>query len=277
VWQAFRRLARKPAAWAGGILIMMQFLVALAGPPLIKADPQAMKMAERLQPPSEQHWFGTDEFGRDQFARIVYGSRLSLRIGIISVGIALALGGTVGLLAGYLRGTFELLAMGLMDVLMAFPALLLALAIVAVLGPGLENTMIAVGIATTPAFARVLRSSALVVREQVYVEAARAVGATTGRVLLRHVIPNVMPSIIVLVTLAFPSALLSAAALGFVGLGAQPPTPEWGAMLVGARTFINRAPWLVNIPGLAIVLTVLSYNLLGDALRDVLDPTQRHG
>ncbi len=273
---AWRRLWRKGSFRAGGAIVLVLIVVAIFAPEIATHDPLTMGRADRLHPPSREHLFGADEFGRDIFSRVIYGSRLTLRIGTISVGISLLIGGCIGLLSGYLGGWVDLLIMRFIDVMLAFPTILLAMAIVAVLGPGLENTMVAVGVAAVPAFARLVRSSTLVIREQVYVEAANAVGVSHLGIMFRHILPNVAAPLVVLVTLQFPAALLSAAALGFIGLGAQPPTPEWGAMLVAARTYLRRAPWMANAPGVAIMLTVLGFNLLGNAIRDVLDPTQRH-
>jgi len=268
-------MLRKPAFTVGGSIVAFLVFVALFGPLLVHADPFSMNIQQRLQAPSIHHWFGTDEFGRDVFTRVVYGSRITLRIGFISVAIGFLGGGLIGLLAGYLGGWVDLALMAFIDLLFAFPAILLALAIIAVMGPGLTNTMIAVGVATAPSFARVIRGSTLEIRERVYVEAARALGAPHWRLLARHIGANIVSPVLVLVTLQFPAALLSAAALGFIGLGAQPPQPEWGAMLVSARNYLQRAPWMVNAPGFAIMLTVLGFNLIGNALRDVMDPTQR--
>lgn len=270
------RLWRKGSFRLGGAIVVFLMAVAAFAPLLATHDPFTMSRADRLRPPGPDFWFGTDEFGRDLYSRVVYGSRITMWIGTISVTISLLVGGTTGLTSGYFGGWADLAAMRVIDVMLAFPTILLAMAIVAVLGPSIENTMIAVGLAAVPAFARLVRGSALVVREQMYVEAARAVGAGHAAIMVRHILPNVAAPLIVLVTLQFPAALLSAAALGFIGLGAQPPSPEWGALLVGARTYLRRAPWMANIPGLAIMLTVLGFNLLGNALRDVLDPTQRH-
>jgi peptide/nickel transport system permease protein len=268
-------ILRKPAFTVGGSIVAFLVFVALFGPLLVHADPFSMNIQQRLQAPSIHHWFGTDEFGRDVFTRVVYGSRITLRIGFISVAIGFLGGGLIGLQAGYLGGWVDLALMAFIDLLFAFPAILLALAIIAVMGPGLTNTMIAVGVATAPSFARVIRGSTLEIRERVYVEAARALGAPHWRLLARHIGANIVSPVLVLVTLQFPAALLSAAALGFIGLGAQPPQPEWGAMLVSARNYLQRAPWMVNAPGFAIMLTVLGFNLIGNALRDVMDPTQR--
>lgn len=274
-WSALRPMLRKPAFTVGGAIVVFLVFVALLGPLLVHNDPFSMNIQQRLQPPSVHHWFGTDEFGRDVFTRVVYGSRITLRIGLISVAIGFVGGGIIGLLAGYLGGWIDLGLMAFIDVLFAFPAILLALAIIAVMGPGLTNTMIAVGVAAAPSFARIIRGSTLEVRERVYVEAARALGVPHWRLLARHIGANIVSPVLVLITLQFPAALLSAAALGFIGLGAQPPQPEWGAMLVSARNYLQRAPWMVNAPGFAIMLTVLGFNLVGNALRDVLDPTQR--
>ncbi len=275
MWKLLRRLLRKPTFVVGGAIVVLELFIAVLGPGLVGTDPFKMQSSERLKAPSAQHLLGTDEFGRDVFARMVSGTRITIRIGTISVAIALLAGGLIGLVAGYVGGWLDLGLMGFIDVLLAFPAILLALAIVAVLGPGLENTMIAVGISATPAFARLVRASTLDVRSNVYVEAARALGAPPWRIAWRHIGPNILAPLIVLVTLQFPAALLNSAALGFVGLGAQPPAPEWGAMLVNARNYLRLAPWMVNAPGVAIMLTVLGFNLMGNALRDVLDPTQR--
>lgn len=274
---AWRRLLRNKAFLVGGALVLLEIAVALLGPALVKGDPFAMQGSIRLQAPGAAHLLGTDEFGRDLLTRIVHGARITLEIGAISVGIAMLIGGTVGLISGYAAGAVDLLVMGAVDVMLAFPTLLVALAIVAILGPSLENTMIAVGLSGVPGFARLVRGSTLAVRETTYVEAGRAAGGTAVGIMARHILPNVLAPIVVLATLQFPAALLSSAALGFVGLGAQPPSPEWGALLVSARNYIRRAPWLVNAPGVAIMITVLGFNLLGNALRDVFDPTQKNG
>lgn len=275
-WQRLRhRLFSNKVFWLGGVIVLLQILVAVLGPRLLDGDPLAMNVSARLSPPSAEHLMGTDEFGRDLFTRIVHGAPISLRIGAIAVGIALAVGGTAGLISGYFGGWFDLGMMAIVDLMLAFPAILLAMAIVAVLGPGLENTMIAVGIASAPGFARIVRGATLGVRNQVFVESASALGSSDWRVMFRHILPNIAAPLLVLITLEFPAALLSSAGLGFIGLGAQPPDPEWGALLVNARDYLRRAPWMVNFPGLTIMITVLGFNLLGNALRDVLDPTQQ--
>ncbi len=224
-----------------------------------------------------QHLMGIDGNVRDQFSRVVYGSRYSLVIGFVTVGFAIVIGTTIGAVAGYWGGWSDNGLMRVMDVLLAFPALLLAIAIVAVLGPGLMNTLLAIAIVTIPAYARVMRSSVISVKETDFISASKALGAGSGRVLLRSILPNAMTPLIVLGTLEIASAILSAAALSFLGLGAQPPTPEWGSMLGAERNQVFTAPHLVFFPGLAIMLTVLGFNLLGDGLRDALDPRLGRG
>jgi peptide/nickel transport system permease protein len=228
-----------------------------------------------MQPPSRAHPFGSDDVGRDILSRIIHGARISLSVGLIAVGIAGTLGVTLGLITGFYGGWLDDLILRGMDLLLAFPGILLALTIVAVLGPGLFNVMIAVGIADLPSFTRVTRGQTLSVREMDYVQGARAMGCSTARVLRRHVLPNVLPALIVLATLRVATAILTAAGLSFLGLGAQPPTPEWGAMLAMGRTFLRQAWWLTTFPGFAIMLTVMQINLLGDGLRDALDPKLR--
>lgn len=269
------RMARQPMLVIGAAIVLFLVLVALFGPGMVKGDPYAMEFADRLKPPGGEHLLGTDDFGRDMLARIVHGAPLTLRIGTITVLIALLVGGIPGLLAGYFGRSLDLVVMGMVDLMLAFPFLMLALAIVAILGPGLTNTMLAVGLATAPVFTRLVRAMTLEVRENLYVEGAVATGASAWRVLLRHVGPNILAPLIVLIALQFPAALLSTAALGFVGLGAQPPQPEWGAMLAAGKDYMRRAPWMVNAPGFAIMFTVLGFNLFGNALRDLMDPSRR--
>lgn len=270
------RFFRRPEATLGTIVIATLLACAAFAPLLAPYDPYEQNIRSRLQPPSAEHLLGTDEFGRDVLSRLIYGSRLTLAVGAISVGIALVIGTTLGLLAGYFRGWVDTLISGLTDVLLSFPSFLLALGVIAVLGPSLQNAMIAVGVRGIPIFTRLMRGEALALSTRDYVQASQAMGASSPRVLLRHVLPNAFPSLLVLVTLQFPAAVLTAAGLSFLGLGAQPPSPEWGAQLVSARVYIRRAAWLVNYPGLAILITVLGFNLLGNAIRDVLDPRQRN-
>jgi len=266
-----RQVGRSPSALMGIVLVSAFFTLALAAPLVAPFDPTAQP-AKRLLPPGGRHLLGTDEFGRDVFSRIVHGARISLQVGIVSVGIALALGGTVGLVAGYCLGVVDSLTGRLVDVMFAFPSVILIIAISGVLGAGLSTAMVAIGIVYSPIFARIVRAPTLVVVQQPYVEGARAIGAGLGRVVGRHVLPNIAAPVVVQTTLSFSTAILSEATLSFLGLGTQPPHPSWGTMLSGGRRFMELAPWVTVYPGLAIALTVLGLNLLGDALRDALDP-----
>lgn len=265
-------LKRNMRAILGGSVLVVIFASALFADWLAPYPPNRQNLRNRLQPPSAENVLGTDNFGRDVFSRIIHGGRVSLTVGFIAVGIALVTGGLMGLLAGFYGGALDSIISGIVDVLLALPAFLLALAIVAALGPSIINVMIAVGIANIPAFARIVRSAVLSVREMDYVTAAQAVGSRDGRVMFRHVIPNSIGPVIVQVSLSLAGAILAAAGLSFLGMGAQPPTPEWGSMLNAARPYIRDAQWTVTFPGLAIVITVLALNLVGDALRDALDP-----
>jgi peptide/nickel transport system permease protein len=282
---ALRRLFRRRSSIAGMLLLGLLTFMAIFAPliaPFDPLEPLYSESAVRRAPPcihlfgcpeeQPQHLMGIDGNVRDEFSRVVYGSRFSLVIGFTTVGFAIVIGTTLGALAGYLGGWLDNVIMRVMDVLLAFPALLLAIAIVAVLGPGLVNSLLAIGIVTIPAYARVMRASVLSVKETNYVAASKALGAGTPRILLSSVLPNAMTPLIVLGTLEVASAILNAAALSFLGLGAQPPTPEWGSMLSAERNQVFTAPHLVFFPGLAITLTVLGFNLLGDGLRDAFDP-----
>ncbi len=268
-------LFRKRSAQIGGAIIVLLLATAAFAGLLAPYDPYRLNPLSQLGPPSSSHWLGTDALGRDEFSRIVYGTRTTLVIGAISVGIAMVLGVTSGIVAGYYGGWVDLLLMRVIDVMLALPYILLALAIVAILGPGLGNTMIAIGLSNVPGWVRLVRGNVLTIRRHDFVLAAGALGARDTRVMFVHILPNTVSSIVVLATLQFATAILAAAAPSFVGLGAQPPSPEWGALLVGARDFMFTAPWLVNFPGLAIFLVVLGFNLFGNALRDTLDPTLR--
>ena len=249
----------------------MLALVALLAPFITGYDPAQPDIRARMAPPSPGHPFGTDDLGRDLFTRVVFGSRVSLQIGFISVGIGFGCGVTLGLLAGFYP-RIDNLILRAVDVLLAFPGLLLAIAILGALGPSLTNAMIAVGIAAVPSFVRITRSAVLRVRTQDYVEASRAVGAQDARILLRHVLPNISSEVIVTTTLSMAAAILAASVLSFLGLGAQPPTPEWGAMVFVAKDFLDIAPHIALFPMLAIFITVLGFNFFGDGLRDALDP-----
>ena len=272
---AYERLRRNRGAEIGAVGLLLLIVVAIFAPVLTPYDPIEMTPRDRLQSPNPQHWLGTDIFGRDILTRLMYGARISLLVGVISVTISILIGVNLGLLAGYYGGRFDALTMRLIDVMLAFPGILLALAIVAVLGPGLFNVMIAVGVAAVPTYARVVRGAVLSVRQNAYVDAALVVGCKNARILFRHVLPNVLAPIIVIATLRVGSAIISGAALSFLGMGAQPPTPEWGAMLTDGRNYLRVAWWITTFPGLAIMVTVLSMNLLGDGLRDALDPRLR--
>ena len=271
------RLVRSPGGAAGLALIALLIAAALLAPWLAPYNPIKLGTGRPLMPPDARHWFGTDELGRDVFSRILFGARLTLQIGAIAVGISLALGLTIGLCAAHFGGWTEKLLMRGTDVLFSFTETLIALAFVAVLGPSLTNAMIAVGVAAVPFYARTAYASAIGEVAKPYYEGAVAAGAGHGRLILLHLLPNIVPTMIVVATLGLSNAILAAAALGFLGLGAQPPQPEWGYMLSAGRDFMNRAPWLMLYPGLAIALTVFAFNVFGDALREVLDPrSERH-
>jgi peptide/nickel transport system permease protein len=273
-WRVLRHLIRKRSAQVGGVIFLLLIILALFGPVLTPYDPFEIATAQRLQPPSAAHLFGTDEQGRDLFSRIIYGARYALLIMLITTGIG-ALGGVgLGLPSAYFGGQADMLVMRLMDIMLGFPYILLILAIVAIIGPSLENAMIAIGVANIPSFARLARASILVVKEQDYVTAERALGASHLRIMFRTILPNILSPIIVYVSLTMPTAVLAAASLSFLGLGAQPPIPEWGAMLVNARDFLVTAPWVVLSPGLTIFVIILGINLFGNAVRDVLDPRE---
>jgi ABC-type dipeptide/oligopeptide/nickel transport system permease subunit len=268
----WRRFLRHRAAAAGGLVLGALAITAVLAPVLAPADPVEAALDRALLGPSGAHPLGTDQLGRDILSRIVYGTRLSLAIGLVSVGISLAVGVPLGAAAGLRRGWVDQAVVGLADVLLSFPPLLLAITVVAVLGPGLINAMIAVGIAQAPIYIRLVRAEVLRVQAEPFVEAARALGCPEGRVLLAHIIPNTLGPTIVQSTLNLATAILSASSLGFLGLGAQPPLPEWGAMLGDGRRYLQVAPHVSIFPGLAIMVTVLAFNLFGDGLRDALDP-----
>lgn len=270
-----RRLFGQRQAQIGGVIIAVLILTAIFAPVIAPYDPNEIRVGRPLTGPSHTHLFGTDDLGRDMFSRVVYGSRITLRIGTIIVSIEVSIGLLVGLVAGYYGGWVDGLLMRFTDVMLAFPGFLLALAIVSTLGPGLTNAMIAVALGSWPYFARVVRGSVLSVRQMEYVTASEVVGARGAHVMRHAILPNILAPIIVLASLEFPAAVLIAAALSFLGLGAQPPAPEWGALLVNARNYIRTAPYLINIPGAAIFVVVLAFNLLGNTLRDVLDPRLR--
>ncbi|MDR3265213.1 MAG: ABC transporter permease [Synergistaceae bacterium] len=270
--QALFRLRKSPLAMFGLVFILLLIFVAIFADVLAPYPYQKQNLAHSFETPSKQFLLGTDEFGRDILSRLIYGARISLQVGIIAVGIALIVGGMLGAMAGYYGGWIDNGIMRVMDVLLSVPQTLLAIAIAAALGPGLFNLMIAVGISAVPNYARIVRGSVLSIREMEFIEAARAVGSSDLRIILKHIIPNSMAPIIVQSTLGVASAILNAAGLSFIGLGIQPPYPEWGAMLSGGRQYIRDYAHLTLYPGLAIMLTILALNFLGDGLRDALDP-----
>lgn len=270
------RLRRSRSAVLGGSLLAGLIVAALAAPLLTPYEPLTMNPPDRLQPPNARHIFGTDVFGRDLATRVLFGSRISLQTGLISVTIAIAIGVPLGLVSGFYGGIVDRLLMRLVDLMLTFPGILLALLIIAILGPNLLNAMIAVGISASPTYARVVRAAVLSAKAQTYVEAARAIGCANVRIMVRHILPNTAAPIIVLGTLGIAGAIIAAAALSYLGLGAQPPTPEWGALLSEGRNYLRVAWWITTFPGLAIMITVLSINLLGDGLRDALDPRLRY-
>jgi len=269
VWYRFKR---NRLALAGMVALAVFITTASLAPVISPYDPLKMTLEDNLAPPSQGHVLGTDELGRDILSRIIYGAQISLIIGLVSVGVAFAIGVPLGAVAAYKGGWSDSMAMRLMDILLSFPPILLAIVVIAALGPGLFNAMIAVGISLIPIYARLTRGMVLHFKEQEFVEAAKMVGASDIRILFRHIMPNCIAPIIVQSTLNIASAILSAAALGFLGLGAQPPTPEWGAMLSKGRVYLRAAPHISTFPGIAIMLTVLAFNMVGDGLRDALDP-----
>ena len=280
LWRdAFRRFRGHPAGRIGLVLIGSLVLLALAADLLAESDPNKTYLVREriLRAPFENgHILGTDDLGRDVFTRVMYGARTSLRVGVVAVGLAVAGGSLIGFTAGYFGRWWDQLAMRLMDILLAFPTILLAIAIVALRGPGIFNTMLAVGIVALPTYARITRASAISLREQEFVTAARSVGVPERRILLRHIVPNSLSPLIVQATLGVAAAILNAAALGFLGLGAQPPDVEWGQMLVDSiRYLFQGAWWVLLFPGFAIMLTVIGFNLIGDAMRDALDVRMR--
>ncbi|MBL8689200.1 MAG: ABC transporter permease [Rhodospirillaceae bacterium] len=271
---AFRRLMRRKGAIVGLVVIILFVLIALLAPLLAPYDPTKTNFLLVRKPPSAAHWLGTDEIGRDLLSRMIYGARASLQAGVISVMIAIAFGVPLGLMSGYAKGWVDSLMMRIVDALLACPFLILAIAMAAFLGPSLTNAMIAIGLTQTPIFIRLVRGQVLAVTVEDYVEAARALGNPHLRIAVRHVLPNIVAPVLVQATLAIATATLAEAALSFLGLGQQPPEPSWGSMLNVARQFISQAPWMAWWPGLAIATIVLAFNLLGDGLRDALDPKE---
>jgi len=270
-----RRLAKNRLSAAGGIVVLMVLAVALLASVIAPYQPDVMQPEARFSPPSAEHWLGADQYGRDIASRLAFGAQVSVYVGALSVGIALTAGVLMGLAAGYYGGKIDEVIMRMMDTILGFPTILLALLLISALGTNLTNVMIAIGIVYTPSFARITRSSVLSVREKEYIEAAKATGVPNRRIVFRHILPNSMAPVIVQTSIALAFAILAEAALSFLGLGAQPPTPSWGSMLAEGRKFMAQGPWQSIFPGLAIALTVFSLNVFGDGLRDALDPRLR--
>jgi peptide/nickel transport system permease protein len=271
----FRTALRDPAAVLGAVFVVLVVAAATAGPLLAPQDPVTINAGSRLAPPGPQFWFGTDELGRDLFSRIIHGARVSLGVGMTSVALAAVIGVVVGTIAGYRGGILDTILMRLMDIIFAFPAILLALLLVALLGSDLRNLIVALAIVYVPAFARIARGSTLTVAAEPFVEAARSMGATDIRIMTRHIAPNIVAPLIVQFTVTLAYAILVEASLSFLGLGVQPPTPSWGNMLSTGKPFLEVSPWPAVVPGIALFVTVLGFNLLGDGLRDALDPRLR--
>ncbi|WP_405102879.1 nickel transporter permease [Oceanobacillus sp. FSL H7-0719] len=274
--ETFKQLAKNRFAIIGFSIIVFFILVAIIAPLFTSYSYYEQDLASRLKPPSADYWLGTDHLGRDIFTRLVYGARVSLMVGFFAVTGALIFGTLLGIVAGYFGRWIDMVISRIFDILLAFPSILLAIAIVAILGASLQNALIAIAIINIPIFGRLVRSRVISLREEEYIMAAKAQGMKHGRIIFQHILPNSVAPIIVQSTLGFGTAILEAAALGFLGLGAQPPTPEWGQMLADSRDFIQLAPWTVIVPGVAIVLVVLGFNLIGDGLRDALDPKMKH-
>ena len=270
----FKRFARNKGALIGSVVMLAWILAAIFAPYIATHDPLQVNFIGRV-PPSLEFPFGTDRLGRDMFSRVVYGARISLLIGVISVAIGLVTGTLLGLIAGYQGRRTETVIMRFVDALLAFPGILLALVVIAALGPSIVNVMIAVGISTVPEYARLSRSKVLTVKETPYVEAAKGLGGQTSRIILKHVLPNISGPLIVLSTLQVGNAILVGSGLSFLGMGAQPPTPEWGLMTAEGRDFLDRAWWISTFPGLAILSAVMAVNLIGDGLREAIDPHMR--
>ena len=273
--RALRRLLRRKGAVFGLVVIALFVAMAVLAPWVSPYDPAAQSWTLVRKAPSAAHWFGTDEVGRDVLSRVIWGARASLSAGLVSVGIALGVGVPLGLLAGYAGGWIDSVLSRIVDAMLAVPFLILAIALAAFLGPSLTNAMIAIGVTATPIFVRLTRGQTLAAKVEDYVEAARAVGNPHWRIALRHVLPNIVPPLLVQASLAIAGAIIAEAALSFLGLGQQPPAPSWGSMLNSAQRFIAQAPWMAFWPGFAIFFAVLSFNLLGDGLRDALDPRHK--
>jgi peptide/nickel transport system permease protein len=273
---AWRSLKKNKLAMVGLFIIVFFVFIAVFAPLLTTYDYKEPNLMNRLQPPSSEHWFGTDDLGRDLFTRVLYGARISLWVGLFSVLGSMIAGSILGIIAGYYGRWVDMVISRFFDIMLAFPGILLAIAIVAALGPSLQNALLAIAIVNIPTFGRLVRAKVLSLKEEEYIMAAKAQGMKDRRILMNHILPNSLAPIIVQGTLGIATAIIEAAALGFLGMGAQPPEPEWGKMLADSRQFIQLAPWTVIFPGLSIMLTVLGFNLIGDGLRDVLDPRMKN-
>ena len=271
----FYRLKRSPLTLVGMVIILFLVLTALFAPFIAPYDPFQIDPPNRLKPPSLEHWFGTDTAGRDMLSRVVFGTRISIRIGATVVFLTVISGSLIGLFSGYFGGIFDAVVMRITDIFFSVPYLILAMAITAALGPGLPNAMLSLILVWWPIYARLIRGQVLQIREAPYIEAARGLGASRCRIIFRHILPNAATPIIVQASLDFGNAIMYAAALSFIGLGAQPPAPEWGAMISLARNYLQDSWWFATFPGLAILVTVLGFNLLGDGIRDMTDPRLR--
>ncbi|GAB6988060.1 nickel transporter permease [Paenibacillus pini] len=272
-WKAFRK---NKTALLGLGLILFFIIIAIIAPYIAPYGYKDQQLMDRLKPPSSAHWFGTDDFGRDLFTRVLFGARISLWVGFFSVIGSIVVGTVLGILAGYYGKWADMLISRLFDIVLAFPSILLAIAIVAILGPSLQNALYAIAIVNIPTYGRLVRAKVLSLKNEEYIMSAKAIGMKNNRILFSHILPNSLTPIIVQGTLGIATAIIEAAALGFLGLGAQPPDPEWGKMLSDSRQFIQKAPWTVVFPGVSIMLTVLGFNLMGDGLRDVLDPRMKN-
>ncbi|MEK8199695.1 MULTISPECIES: nickel transporter permease [Lysinibacillus] len=271
-WRSFKK---SKVSLVGAGIVLFFILLAILGPYVAPQGINEQDLSKRLLAPSSEHWFGTDDFGRDIFSRIIHGARISLWVGFFSVVLSVIVGSLLGIIAGYYGKWIDTVISRIFDIMLAFPSMLLAIAVVSVLGPSLQNALIAIAIINIPNFGRLIRSKVLSVKEEEYIVSAKAIGMRDSRILFSHILPNSMTPIIVQGTLAIATAIIEAAALGFLGLGAQAPAPEWGKMLADARKYLLNAPWTMIFPGLAIMLTVLGFNLMGDGLRDALDPKMK--
>lgn len=275
ILESMKQFFQHKLAVIGSVIVFLFLILAIFAPLIAPYGINEQSLGERFSAPSAAHWFGTDDFGRDIFSRVVHGARISLWVGFFSVLGSVILGTLLGLIAGYGGRVLDAVISRLFDILLAFPSILLAIAIVSILGPSLQNALIAIAIINVPTFGRLVRSKVLSIKQEEYVLAAKAVGMSHRRIVLRHILPNSMVPVIVQATLAIGTAIIEAAALGFLGLGAQAPSPEWGKMLADARPYLVQAPWTLFFPGIAIMLTVLGFNLMGDGLRDTLDPKMK--